>query len=109
MTETPKMQHFEEIINIVQQLRIVEKLIEKMQDQIEETRTGEIPHHKAIKNYGISCHEVTNCIDVGIQCYKCKNNLSRRSYFRDLLEKGVEINTIYTASDVSFFDAVEKE
>jgi len=99
MTEPEiKMENYDQITKLVVESRTVEleqrnlgKQHGKLQEKLEEL--------------GITCNNVTNCVDVGKFCYKCKNNYARRSYFRDLLQKGADVG-IY-AMNATCFDAVE--
>jgi len=94
-----KMEKFEEIKETVKKLReleISQHEIGKKQNSNTET----------LEELGIRCNSVTNCVDVGKFCFKCKNNYARRSYFRDLLQKESDVG-IYAMS-ASMFDSVEK-
>lgn len=105
MAEEPKMERYTDIIVAVQAIRIQEQEIEKLHDQITDIETKNTVFHKKLKECGITCHNVANCVDVGIKCYKCNNNSSRRSYFRDLLERGKDVGMY--AMSASMFNAVE--
>lgn len=94
-----KMEKFAEIQELVITLRNLE---------IESRKIGKTTEREldALEALGIRCNSVTNCVDVGKYCFKCKGNYARRSYFRDLLQKDHDVS-IY-ANSASCFDEVGK-
>jgi hypothetical protein len=93
-----KMKNFDQIIKTVSTLRglqLERRDLDKRTDSIRENLT----------ELGITCFNTTNCSAVGKLCYKCRNNNSRRNYFRDLMAKG-EDTGIYAMS-ASMFDSAE--
>ena len=93
-----KMEKFGEIIALVDKLRDLElrqRSLGKDHGRLNE----------ALEDFGIRCNNSTNCIAVGKLCFKCRNNYARRSYFRDLLKRGVSVD-IY-ANEASCFAAIE--
>ena len=100
MTEELKMDNFDIIKHLVAQEREHEISIAVFQKNIDTI-------HGELVKFGINCNSITNCVDAGKLCYKCQNNYARRSYFRDLLRRGVDVS-VYSA-DASCFNAVKEE
>ena len=98
MTEEPKMENYNEIIEFVKNLRRQEIEIQLMQKTMNR-------FHEKLEEFGLRCNNITNCVDVAKKCYKCKNNYSRRSYFRDLLQKDVDVQVF--GADATCFNSVE--
>lgn len=95
-----KMENYDEIQKWVSEQRDLEVLVANMQKNIGEKQ-------EELTKLGIHCNNVTNCVDVGKSCYKCQNNYARRSYFRDLLRRGIDVS-VYSV-DASCFNAVKEE
>ena len=100
MTEELKMENFDKIKELVKQQRDLEDKAFDIQKAIALT-------HEELVNLGINCNSITNCVDAGKLCYKCQNNYARRSYFRDLLKRGIDVS-VYSA-DASCFNAIKEE
>ena len=95
-----KMENYPKIINLVQQQRKKEITRGIADEHITDLQ-------KELRILGVNCHTTTNCVHVGKLCFKCRNNNARRSYFRDLLEKGTDVES-YAMSASCFMDASEE-
>jgi len=95
-----KMEKFDSIQELVKTLRLAEIESHKIGKQMQIDQDG-------LEELGIRCNSVTNCVEVGKRCFKCKNNYACRSYFRDLLQKDADVS-VY-ANDASCFAAITEE
>ena len=99
MTEEIKMVKFDEIQKLVSIMRNHEEMLRQENKKAQQ-------HRETLFDLGIQCNNVTSCVDIAKKCYRCRNNYARRSYFQNLIQKGIDVSE-YSA-DASCFNAIEK-